>query len=216
MLAARLLPFPVRTAEMDPRMAAGELLPGEERAVARAVESRRREFSAGRACARKAMAALGAQAAPILQGEDRAPIWPEGLVGSITHTESWCAAAVARTEDGIGAIGLDVEPAEPLDPALLRIICVAEERALLDARPEERGVLGRLIFSAKESAYKCQYPRSRTLLGFHAMHIELDEPAKRFKAVFRKDVAPFARGDALEGRYLLEQGFLMTAVTLAR
>jgi 4'-phosphopantetheinyl transferase EntD len=211
-LAARLLPFPVRTAEMDPRTAADELLPGEERAVARAVPSRRREFCAGRACARKAMAALGAQAAPILQGEDRAPIWPAGLVGSITHTESWCAAAVARTEDGIDAIGLDVEPAEPLDPALLRIICLPEERRLA-AEDELRG---RLFFSAKEAAYKAQYPLSRTLLGFHAMQIHLDEPAQRFVAVFQKDVAPFSRGDALEGRYLLEQGFLMTAVTLAR
>jgi 4'-phosphopantetheinyl transferase EntD len=199
---------------MDPRMAEEDLLPGEERAVAKAVPSRRREFSAGRTCARRAMAALGAHASPILQGEDRAPIWPEGLVGSITHTESWCAAAVARRQDGIRAIGLDVEPAEPIDPALLRIICVAEERELLAARPEERGVLGRLIFSAKESAYKCQYPLSRTLLGFHAMHVLLDEPAQRFKAVFREDVAPFSRGDELDGRYLDQQGFLMTAVAL--
>jgi len=213
-LAARLLPLPVRTAEMDPRMAGEDLLPGEEHAIARAVPSRRREFSAGRTCARQAMRALGARALPIPQGQDRAPVWPDGLVGSITHTQTWCAAAVARTEDGIRAIGIDVEPAEPLDAALLRIICVEEELEALAARPTERGLLGRLIFSAKESAYKCQYQLSRTLIGFHAMHIVLDEPAQRFSAVFRKDVAPFAKGDVLEGRYLVDRRFLMTAVTL--
>lgn len=212
MLAARLLPFPVRTAEMDPRTAGDDLLPGEERAVARAVAARRREFSAGRACARRAMAALGAPSLPIPQGEDRAPVWPEGLVGSITHTQNWCAAAVARKEDGIRAIGLDVEPAAPIEAPLLRIICIAEERSFIAGR----GLLGRLIFSAKESAYKAQYQLSRTLLGFHAMHILLDEQAQRFVAVFRKDVAPFSRGDALEGRFLLERDFLMTAVTIPR
>ena len=213
MLAARLLPFPVQTAEMDPRIAREDhLLPGEERAIARAVASRRREFSAGRACARTAMAALGAGALPILQGADRAPVWPDGLVGSITHTDTWCAAAVARTGDGIQAIGLDVEPAEPIDPALLRIICLAEERKLAG----ERSLYGRLIFSAKESAYKAQYQLTRTLLGFHAMRIALDEQAQRFVAVFQKDVAPFSRGDRLEGRFLLQDGFMMTAVTIAR
>lgn len=214
MLASRLLPFPVRTAEMDPRTAPEDLLPGEEHAIARAVPARRREFAAGRTCARHAMRALGAPAAPIPQGGDRAPVWPDGLVGSITHTEGWCAAAVARTQDGIRAIGIDVEPAEPLDAALLRMICVEEERELLAARPAERGLLGRLIFSAKESAYKSQYVLSRTLIGFHAMHIVLDEPARRFTAVFRKDVAPFARGDALAGSYVVDRGFLMTAVAL--
>lgn len=213
MLAARLLPFPVRTAEMDPRMTHGnDLLPEEEPAVARAVDSRRREFSAGRRCARSAMAALGAQPLPIVQGGDRAPIWPDGLVGSITHTEGWCAAAVARIDDGIRAIGLDVEPAAPIDAPLLRIICIPEERELVG----ERGLLGRLIFSAKESAYKAQYQLTRTLLGFHAMQILLDEQTQRFSAVFRKDVAPFARGDRLDGRFVLEQGFLMTAVTIPR
>ena len=217
MLAARLLAFPVRTAEMDPRMAQeDDLLPGEEQAIARAVPSRRREFSAGRACARQAMRALGARALSIPQGEDRAPVWPDGLVGSITHTHAWCAAAVARTDDGIRAIGIDVEPAEPLDSALLRMICVEEERRALAARPTaQRGLLGRLVFSAKESSYKCQYQLSRTLIGFHAMHIVLDESAQRFSAVFRKEVAPFAEGDALQGRYVIDRGFLMTAVTLA-
>jgi 4'-phosphopantetheinyl transferase EntD len=211
-LAPRLLGLPIRTAEMNPRLAQEDLLPGEERAVTRAVASRRREFCAGRGCARKAMAALGARAAPILQGEDRAPVWPDGLVGSITHTDAWCAAAVARTSDGIRALGLDVEPAEPIDPALLRIICLPQERALA-ARDS---LLGRLLFSAKESAYKAQYQLSRTLLGFHAMQVLLDEQAQRFVAVFQKDVAPFSRGDALEGRYVVHQGFLMTAVTISR
>lgn len=215
MLASRLLAPPIRTAEMDPRAADAALLPGEEAAVARAVDKRRREFIAGRTCARQAMAALGEMPAPILQGEDRAPVWPEGLVGSITHTGTWCAAAVARAADGIRALGLDIEPAEPIQTELLRIICLPEERAFLEAQPaDQRGLLGRLVFSAKESAFKCQYALSRAMLAYHAMRIDLDLPAQRFVAVFQRDANPFASGDELQGRLLVSGGYILTAVAL--
>ncbi len=217
MLASRLLAPPVRTAEMDPRAADGALFPGEEIAVARAVDKRRREFIAGRTCARRAMAALGELAAPIPQGEDRAPVWPEGLVGSITHTDTWCAAAVARTADGVRALGLDIEPAEPIQTELLHIICLPEERAFLDGQPVElRGLLGRMVFSAKESAFKCQYALSRTLFAYHGMLIHLNVPAQRFLAVFQHDAGPFGSGDELQGRLLVDAGYIMTAVALAR
>ncbi|MBW2215557.1 MAG: hypothetical protein JRF48_14335 [Deltaproteobacteria bacterium] len=56
------------------------------------------QFTAGRVCSRIALGRLGVAATtPVLRGEDRAPIWPPGFVGTITHTDTWCAAAVART-----------------------------------------------------------------------------------------------------------------------
>lgn len=214
-LASRLLNLPVRTSEMDPRAAIDALFPGEETAVAGAIDKRRREYAAGRICARRAIAALGESPASILQGEDRAPIWPPGLVGCITHTDAWCAAAVARRADGFRSLGLDIEPATPLDPKLFRIICLPEERAYLDAQPAaERGLLGKLIFSAKECAYKCQYPLSRTFLDFHAMRVYPDLVGGGFVAVFQRDASPFASGDELRGRLLVDQGYLMTAMTL--
>ena len=133
-LASRLFGPLVRTAEMDPNAAADALLPGEQAAIIHAVDKRRREFMAGRTCARRAMVALGEQAAPIPQGKDRAPIWPQGVVGSITHTDTRCAVAVARVADGFCSLGLDIEPATPINPELLRIICVPEERAYLDSQ----------------------------------------------------------------------------------
>jgi len=214
-LASRLLGPPVSTSEMDPSAADGRLLRDEERAVARAVEKRRREFLAGRTCARRAIAALGAPSAAILQGVDRVPIWPEGLVGSITHTDGWCAVAVARISDGFRAIGIDVEAAVPMDVALLRIICGPEERALIEVQPvEHHGYLGKLVFSAKESAYKCQYAISRTVLGYHDLSIRLDIPARRFIASFRRVAGPFVPGDELGGSLLVDQGYIMTAATL--
>ena len=214
-LASRLFDPLIRTAEIDPGTADDTLLPGEEAAIIHAVEKRRREFIAGRTCARRAMAALGEDPAPILQDGDRAPIWPQGLVGCITHTDTWCAVAVARTADGFRSLGLDIESAAPINPELLRIICLPEEQAYLDSQPAgERGLLGKLIFSAKECAYKCQYPLSRTFLDFHAMRVYPDLAGGGFVAVFQRDAGPFSLGDGLRGRLLVDQGYIMTAMTL--
>jgi 4'-phosphopantetheinyl transferase EntD len=143
-------------------------------------------------------------------------VWPEGLVGSITHTDTWCAVAVARVADGFRALGLDIEPAEPIQSELLRIICLPEERAFLDEQPaDQRGLLGRLVFSAKESAFKCQYGLSRAMFAYHGMRIDLDLPAQRFVAVFQRDAGPFAAGDELQGRFLVAEGYIVTAVALA-
>lgn len=216
MLAARLFDAPIGTAEMDPRAAGNALFPEEEPAVSGAVSKRRLEFTAGRACARRAMAAIGAPAAPIPQLADRAPQWPPGLVGSISHTESWCAAAVARISDGVVALGVDLEPFEPIGPDLMEIICLPEEREFIDGYPAvERGLLAKTIFSAKECAYKCQYPLSRTVLGFHAMRIILDLRQSSFLAVFQRDAgAAFAAGRTLPGRFLVDQGHVATAMVL--
>jgi len=215
-LASRLFDPLVRTAEMDPGAAGDALLPEERAAVAQAVEKRRREFAAGRTCARRALAAMGWQEpAPILQGRDRVPIWPRGVVGCISHADSLCSVAVARVADGFRSLGLDVEQAVPIKPELLRIVCRPEERAYLESRAEsERYLLGKIMFSAKECAYKCQYVLSHTFLNFHAMHILLDMEGGTFLAVFQQDAAPFAAGDELRGRLLVEQGYILTAMAL--
>ena len=86
------------------------LLPEEECAVASAVEKRRREFAAGRACARNALAKLGMPEVAIPRGAHGEPVWPAGAVGSITHCDGFCACAVARREL-IWSVGIDAEPA---------------------------------------------------------------------------------------------------------
>jgi 4'-phosphopantetheinyl transferase EntD len=88
------------------------LFPEERSAIAGAVEKRRREFVGARFCARSALEQLGLPAAPILPGPGGAPLWPEGVVGSITHCDGYCASAVASAR-GVLAVGIDAEPAAP-------------------------------------------------------------------------------------------------------
>lgn len=92
---ARLFPAGVVVCVAEPAMYRAELFPEEAVAVASAVTKRREEFAAGRAAARRALAALGVPAAPLPRGERRAAVWPKGFVGSITHCAGFCAAAAA-------------------------------------------------------------------------------------------------------------------------
>src|SRR5207245_11366486 len=113
----------------------------------------RREFAAGRACARAALHRLGFPRGPLLSGADRAPIWPAGAVGSITHCPGYCAAAVARRRD-VRALGIDAELNEPLPDGVAELVCT-ETELTWTAMSAPRGTHWQaLIFSAKESVYK--------------------------------------------------------------
>ena len=115
---------------------------------------------------------LGFPPQAILNGKDRAPIWPEGLAGSITHTRSCAMAVVARNSD-VRALGIDVEQDTPLADKLLSAICTEAEQDWLKDQ-DSPGQLAKVIFSAKEAAYKCQYTISQKYFGFHGMDLKLD------------------------------------------
>ncbi len=207
----RLLGTNPETEEIDPHSMQGGLLKAEEPLVEGAAQARVEQFTAGRVCARVALGRLGvASRTPILRGEDRTPIWPPGFVGSITHTDTWCAAAVARADE-LRSIGIDLEPATPLKEALWRRVCTPRERDWL-AGLSEPGLTGKVLFSAKESVYKCQYPITTQFLGFHAVELEIDDGA--FRATFQQAAGEFQPGDVMSGRYLVEEGLVASACEL--
>jgi 4'-phosphopantetheinyl transferase EntD len=203
--AARdLLPAAVAVAVADPTQTAPPLWSGE--VLPNAIASRQREFAAGRHAARAAMAQLShaPQAIPI--GQDRAPIWPPGLTGSITHSATLCLAAVTAAPR---LIGVDLEPATPLDPDLWETILLPQEIAALAGDPDA-GLCAKLIFSAKEAAYKAQYARSQTVFGFDVIHITL--AGNSFTARFTQSVPGFAAGTQLYGKYTTTEGHYLTAI----
>lgn len=210
MIAQSLFDARVSVAEMDPRRAEGALYPEERQAVARAADRRLRQFTAGRQCARRAMEMLSYPSGPILQRSDRAPSWPADLVGSITHTDRWCAVAVARRCDGYEALGIDLEPAEPMPTDLYPSLFRSEELRWLEGLPSaERGLSARAIFSAKEAAFKLQYALSGVMLEFDDLSIAIGWKASRFVAILMTDcAAPFSFGDEIEGRIALRHGHI--------
>ncbi|SEN32753.1 4'-phosphopantetheinyl transferase EntD (siderophore biosynthesis) [Pseudorhodobacter antarcticus] len=170
-----------------------------------ATPKRALEFAAGRAAARMAMAALNIAPTAIPHGDDRAPIWPPGLNGSITHSATACLAALTRAPT---LIGIDLEPATPLDPDLWPIILSPSERSALGPNA---ALQAKLIFSAKEATYKAQYPRSQTLLDYMAMEITLGP--QTFTARFTLDVPGFPKNTQLTGHHTHSQNHVLTLVT---
>ncbi len=178
----RILGAGVGIAVTDPTNPGGPLMPEEEPAIARAVESRRQEFTAGRVAARAALAQIGHPPAAIPSAPDRSPIWPAGIVGSITHCADLCIAITARQQT-VQCLGIDIEPDTPLPPDMLSIICTAPERDWLAARPAtKRAMLAKFLFCAKECAYKAIHPLTGKLITFQDMTVTPDADGTRFSA----------------------------------
>ncbi|MBD9653134.1 4'-phosphopantetheinyl transferase superfamily protein [Ensifer sp. ENS09] len=205
----------VAAATSDPTQPADGLHPPEVAFVANAVDQRRREFAAGRRCARAAMQTLGIPQQTVAAGTDRAPVWPNGIVGSITHCDSLCGAVVARKADGFRSLGLDIEPAKSLDSHLVELICNSQEIAWLNMFcRDNQGLMARAVFSAKEAVYKAQYALSGVMLDFHALSIRLAVMESSFVATFHVLANPFLIGDRIHGRIAIDGGYIATAVIL--
>ena len=185
----------VRVDFADPAALLGE----ETDALRTAIPARAREFAAGRIAARQA---LGRRLA-IPMGRDRAPVWPQGWAGSISHAAGW-AVAIAR--DGGALIGVDLEPDEDLPEDILPEILTPAERMRLGADLR----LARRIFAIKEAVYTAQYPVTRQVFDFQTLEISLSE--SRFFAEFRHSVGPFARGSGISGGWASGGGLILAGV----
>jgi 4'-phosphopantetheinyl transferase EntD len=194
-------------------ISADTLLPEERQFLIRAVPKRVHEFAAGRACARAALADLGYAAAALPMNADRAPLWPPGATGSITHTDNFCAAVAAPMRQ-IRALGLDAEPEQSVKPHLWRRICTPEELAMLQAQDEQSALASAtLLFSAKEAFYKCQYTLTREWLGFTDISVTLDAghfsvQATRSLQIAAQSAAPW------RGQYRHEAGLVITGLCI--
>lgn len=146
----------------------GTLFPEEEALIARSVDKRRNDFATARACARRAMAGLGLPPVAVLHGHRGKPLWPEGIVGTLTHCAGYRAAALARATDVL-SLGIDAEPHAPLPTGVRELVTLPAERERIGPpAPEGTGGIhwDRILFSAKESVFKTWYPVTGVELDF--------------------------------------------------
>jgi 4'-phosphopantetheinyl transferase EntD len=213
-LLAPLLPRGISVAETRAEIEA-PLFREEEHALRFAVEGRRREFVTGRACAREALAQLGLPAQAVPADASRAPRWPVGVVGSITHCSGYRAAVVGRTVD-FDAVGVDAEPNLRLPAGVLGAIAlpVERERVAQLLRDAAGPCWDRLLFSVKETVYKTWFPLTGTKLDFEDAEIEF-ATSGRFSVRLRvPHRAPGGGLTGLSGRWAVTNGLLATAIAL--
>ena len=223
-LIEELLPDTVVVVEARGLDGAGHLPlhPEEEALIARAVAKRRREFTVVRSCARRAMEKLGVPPQPVLTGERGAPRWPDGLTGSMTHCDSYCAAALVRLTD-LASLGIDAEPDGPLPEGVLGSVALPAEVQRLRLLAERQPGIhwDRLLFSAKESVYKAWFPLTGLWLDFSEADIELTvDPVDPRRGTLRAALlvpGPTVGGRRVthfDGRWNARDGLVASAVTV--
>jgi 4'-phosphopantetheinyl transferase EntD len=143
------------------------------------------DFASGRSCARKAMELLGIKDAEVLKGVHNEPLWPEGIIGSISHTHEMAGAIVAHSEQ-VRGIGIDIERIGRVKAGMWDLLFSDYEKNFLLGFPEkEQAVYTTALFSMKESFYKMQFPITRTSLWFH--DVEISEKNGAFRLLVLKD-----------------------------
>lgn len=194
------------------------LFPDEAQFIAGAVEKRRREFATARGCVRQAFTRLGVPPCAVISGQRGEPIWPSGVVGSITHCQGYRGCAVARVTE-IATIGIDAEPHAMLPDGILLAIASSAECAWVERQNQNVPNIhwDRLLFSAKEAVYKAWYPLTGRWLDFEDAGIEVDAAGRTFVArlMVPGPVLEGAPVKEFRGRWLIRDDLVLTAVALA-
>ncbi len=146
-----------------------ELTAQERTPLAKAAVKRRREFAAGRRAAKKCAQRLGTPIDRLLIGSQREPCWPSQITGAISHDASSALAWLAPSEH-LRGLGLDVEKASRLKRGAWRLLFTQAELSLLEKSDDSE--LALILFSAKESVYKCLFPTVNRYVGYKEVSLE--------------------------------------------
>jgi 4'-phosphopantetheinyl transferase EntD len=152
------------------------LLPEELPAFSTSVTKVRRASGAARIVARELLRKLGLTEQPVPKSSSGAPVWPRGIVGSLAHDSEIALAAIARRHEFL-SLGVDVEPAEALEPDLLGLIASASERDQIRDDPCN----ARLLFAVKEAVYKAVHPLDGVFLEHHDVEVDLASRTARVR-----------------------------------
>lgn len=178
-------------------------------------ESRRREFSSGRWCARRLLRSRGLPDFPVLPGPAREPLWPAELVGTISHSAKWSICAIASSNN-IAGLGADVESLEGANTLPEEILFTCHERNwLANHRIGDRHRMQVVLFSAKESLYKALFPLYGEYIDYLDAEIGIDTQTGSFQVTCSAiPLSKLLSEFYIRGRYLCCDNHVWSGVTL--
>jgi enterobactin synthetase component D len=185
--------------------------------IQRSVAKRQAEFLAGRICARAALQQLqGSSEVPAI-GEDRAPVWPAHICGSITHSTGRAAAIVANRQHWRG-LGMDLENllnAARAERLAGEILTPAEMQRMAAGSRDQLALWVTLTFSVKESLFKALYPIVQKRFYFeHAEVLEWTESGEVRLRLLTDLSAEWHHGTELEAQFGVQDGQLLSLVSI--
>lgn len=205
-----LVPDKAKWYACDDAPAEYQLYPQESVLTHKMVAKRLAEFRSGRFCTKLALAQLDIKQFPVLVGEQRQPLWPDNVVGSISHCPGICLAIAAMQSD-IAGIGVDIESASEFDSEGLKLICSEAEIAHL--QESQNPLLGaQIIFSIKESIYKCLFPSYQQWIDFLDVKVKLDWQQQSYSVkLINQKLSSFYPSLKLKGGWRLNAEFILSS-----
>lgn len=157
-------------------------------------------YAAGRVAAHQALSSLGVVDEAIPREESGAPLWPEGTLGSITHTEGMALAVVGK-RDKVRALGIDVEKiGRELSQGLVGKVSSKIEEDWIAEQESNLRLLQ--LLSAKEAIFKAVFSLTKIRLGF------LDAEIKEKKGCFSVEIKHSRVSKEWPSlKFILNQGF---------
>ena len=156
-----------------------------------AVLKRQCEYLAGRFCANESLKQLEHKLAieiankEVATGKNREPLWPQGVLGAISHSSRFAMAIVAQDKGAYLGVGIDIEEEMTEDLACDvsgQIMSEKEKRLNNKSGSFDNKSFVTLVFSAKESIFKALYPSVGEYFGFEACElIDFDPIEKSLK-----------------------------------
>ena len=186
---------------------ASSLLPDERIGLERMADVRRAEYSSGRRVAREALGLLGIEDCAVA-ARGRLPMWPPGVVGSITHSRELALAMVGRV-GAVAGIGVDLEQEDRVDAHVAERVLVPEERRRL-AEEDWRTML----FAAKEAVYKAVNPLVGEYLAFGDVEVSASKDGT-FAAVTTRPRKSSSRIKTGHGHFLKVEGHWLCVFLVA-
>lgn len=177
------------------------------------IPARQAEYAAGRYCAAQALHALGL-VGWVERNEDRSPRWPQAVTGSLSHAHSRVVACAAYASH-VKSTGIDVERiiASGLFPALKEMVFTTAECEFLSHSPLPLLQTATLIFSAKETFYKCFYAHIHTPLDFYDISVTAVKDNTYYFYAERTLSRDLPKGKIMQGRYFIEGDYILTLMT---
>ena len=181
--------------------------------ISKGALKRQADFLAGRYVAKLALEQLGFRQFDIKIGFQKAPVFPDGITGSISHNDALAVCIVSKSAE-CNLLGIDVENiiSNETCKTIERQVLNQSELIGLSRTPYPVNFMITLVFSAKETLFKAIYPYVKQYLDFntsevvsinhHHISLKLRLPEKLQNNVFSQKI--------INCHYFYYQGTIIT------
>ena len=138
------------------------------------------------------------------------------VIAIVGNQEKLIPVTVEKAEKGeIISIGVDVESSRALDDEIIDIIATPREKEWLATLADnQQRYWSKIVFSIKESVYKCYFPLAGDFLEFHDVEVILNPESGTFLASI---VNPSKKLQLtrLQGRFVTTNQHIFSATTIS-